>query len=493
MTITISKELTAAVKNEKFPAAAAIVRNIKRKGVYSAGLGLQLEVGKNGRNKSYRYRYSVNKKDLYEYIGPAHTISLATAVERARECRELRLNGIDPKQHFEKKRLHEEEVASKYWTFADCVLGKKDAQGVHHPGYCERKLEKGEWDPRTEHASKLRIAKHLMPKLGKLPVTAIDGKKCFEVLEPICRRRPSQSKTVRGHLIQILDWATAPAQGFRDPDIPNPARWDGPLDQDLTNVKNRKIKGHNSLPAEQLIPFYHRLKAFRYQARSKEVVSDGESLNGLLVRFILLTGVREKQARLACWDHIDLDAGIWTSPPSQTKTGKKTGEEHTVYLSPPALELLKTMEVRPGAPKGKYVFVYGDADIPRLGQHMVGKPLGRNEFADPSGQLIKFVQQTLQRPDLTVAGLRDSFASWAGDHYPEMEFAIEKCLGHKVGGQVRNAYRRHSGHRHHKEPDKVTLIKQQRFLMDAWGALFEPTTKRIPKPDSNVVPLRAGN
>src|SRR5258708_17694813 len=98
MTITISKELTAAVKNEKFAAAATIVRNIKRKGVYSAGLGLQLEVGKNGRNKSYRYRYSVNKKDLYEYIGPTHTVTLAAAVEKARQCRELRLKGIDPKQ-----------------------------------------------------------------------------------------------------------------------------------------------------------------------------------------------------------------------------------------------------------------------------------------------------------------------------------------------------------------------------------------------------------
>jgi integrase len=53
-------------------------------------------------------------------------------------------------------------------------------------------------------------------------------------------------------------------------------------------------------------------------------------------RFLLWTGARAGETRLATWECFDLEAGIWNKPASSTKTNR----DNTVPLSEPARELL---------------------------------------------------------------------------------------------------------------------------------------------------------
>src|SRR4051812_41320367 len=71
------------------------VARAKRPGMYADGLGLYLRVAPGG-SKQWVYRYVDHGHMRDHGIGPAHTLTLAEARERATEARKLRLDGIDP-------------------------------------------------------------------------------------------------------------------------------------------------------------------------------------------------------------------------------------------------------------------------------------------------------------------------------------------------------------------------------------------------------------
>src|SRR5439155_8235222 len=124
--------------------------------------------------------------------------------------------------------------------------------------------------------------------------------------------------------------------------------------------------------------------------------------------------------------------------------------------------------------KRDHVFVYGEMDVPTMGQNLFGRCIGRDSCNSPDTHLIKFLKNTLARKDLTLAGFRDSFGSWAELNYPQYDIAAEMCLGHATGNAVRRAYRRHGGRNAPKLPEPSKLEKQQRLLMEEWGKLLEP-------------------
>ena len=56
----------------------------------------------------------------------------------------------------------------------------------------------------------------------------------------------------------------------------------------------------------------------------------------LMLEYMILTATRSGESRLATWSEVDLQAGVWTIPAERMKSGR----EHRVPLSMPALELL---------------------------------------------------------------------------------------------------------------------------------------------------------
>src|SRR6516162_5053256 len=93
------------------------VRNASRRGYYSDGGGLYLQVGATGA-KSWVFRYKVDGK-LHEMgLGALHTVGLAEARTRARQCREHRLDGLDPLAVKRAARQQAQLDAAKEMSFA---------------------------------------------------------------------------------------------------------------------------------------------------------------------------------------------------------------------------------------------------------------------------------------------------------------------------------------------------------------------------------------
>ena len=159
--------------------------------------------------------------------------------------------------------------------------------------------------------------------------------------------------------------------------------------------------------------------------------------------FTILTATRSGEVLGARWDEIDLGSKVWIIPASRTKAHK----EHRVPLSDPALAVLAAMAA---TKMNDYVF---PGQRGRLSQHMLTLAL-----------------QRAGRGDVTVHGFRSAFRDWAGDGGFPRE-VCEQALGHIVGNQTEQAYRRGDA------------LDKRRSLMDAWAAFCEDR-------GADIVPIR---
>src|SRR6266536_2181042 len=98
----------------------AKVRKVKP-GMHADGGGLYLQVkpGIDGLRRSWIFRYATGGRERYCGLGSVHTINLAEARERARECRQLRLAGIDPIEHRDAALARQRLDSAKATTFAE--------------------------------------------------------------------------------------------------------------------------------------------------------------------------------------------------------------------------------------------------------------------------------------------------------------------------------------------------------------------------------------
>ena len=61
-------------------------------GTLHDGGGLYL----NGDHQAWAFRYKLHGRDRWHGLGPLHTVSLVEARDKARRCRQMLLDGIDP-------------------------------------------------------------------------------------------------------------------------------------------------------------------------------------------------------------------------------------------------------------------------------------------------------------------------------------------------------------------------------------------------------------
>src|SRR6516164_4551051 len=95
----------AAVSLSKLPA-----------GMHGDGGGLWLQVTPSGA-RTWLFRFRSNGRARAMGLGPLHTISLAEARTKAREARQLRLEGIDPIEARNAKRAEAKLEVAKSMTF----------------------------------------------------------------------------------------------------------------------------------------------------------------------------------------------------------------------------------------------------------------------------------------------------------------------------------------------------------------------------------------
>src|SRR5687767_2470383 len=101
---------------------AVAVKNMSKPGCYADGLGLYLQVSKFG-TKSWLFRYMLHGRARKMGLGPVHTVTLAEAREKARDCRKLLLldERVDPIEARRAKRMQARLAPARGVSFRECA------------------------------------------------------------------------------------------------------------------------------------------------------------------------------------------------------------------------------------------------------------------------------------------------------------------------------------------------------------------------------------
>ncbi|MDE2342597.1 MAG: tyrosine-type recombinase/integrase, partial [Betaproteobacteria bacterium] len=299
----------------------AEVRNKNKPGMYGDGGGLWLHVGPNALDengkptktgKSWIFRFMIDGKAREMGLGPVYTIGLAEAREKARECRKLVLEGLDPLETKHAKRKARKLEAAKAITFEACA---EKYIAANRAGWSNAK-----------HAEQwmATLSTYAYPTIGSLAVSEIETGHVTKILEPIWIAKPETASRVRGRIEAVLSYATTHEWRAGE----NPARWRGHLANVLPKKsKVAKVEHHAALPWREIGSFMETLDA-------------ENGVAALALRFAILTAGRTGEVIGARWAEIDLENKVWTVPAERMKAKK----EHRVPLSAQALAVLKQAE-----------------------------------------------------------------------------------------------------------------------------------------------------
>ncbi|WP_161866813.1 tyrosine-type recombinase/integrase [Pseudomonas yangonensis] len=386
--------------------SALAVSKLKAEGRYAVGGadGLHLRIA--GASRAWVLRLAVgtrvdakgntvvHRRDIG--LGSYPEVSLAEAREKARELRKQVRDGIDPIEERNATKLRAKLEAAKTKTFEECANAYIEA---NRAGWKNEKHVQ-QWQN--------TLATYAFPKIGQLPVAAIDTGLVLSVLQQetgedkaqLWHAKTETASRLRGRLESILDWAAFRA--YREGE--NPARWKGHLEHELpARSKVQKVEHHAALP-------YAELGAFMVELRKRE------GLSARALEFAILCASRSGEVRGATWAEIDLPGRIWTIPAERMKAGK----EHRVPLSDEAVKLLEALPRIVGNP---YVF-----PAPRGGQL--------------SDMALTAVLRRMERGGLTQHGFRSTFRDWAGETTAYPREVCEHALAHKLADGVEAAYQR---------------------------------------------------
>jgi integrase len=384
------------------------IANLNVRGLYADGGGLWLQVSKWG-TKAWIFRYMLNGKRHLMGLGPLHSVSLAEARTRARQHRQIILDGFDPLQT-------KAEARARYEADKAARLARENA--LTFRGAAELFLK-------TTAVTKLKNDKHrkqwrttleeVFPVLGDMPLQEIDSAKVLEAIAPIMDRAPETGARTRSRIARVFSWA-APLGHFIGE---NPAGRDVLKDH---LGKKPKPKHHKAYP-------FKGLPAFMAELRNRE------SMSARAMEFTILTATRTSETIGATWDEIDLDAKTWTIPADRMKAKI----EHVVPLSERAVEILKGVAQKVPPSGANSATIFGN-----------GKPLSNMAMLE----LLKGMAGN----GYTVHGFRSSFRDWAGDQTSHAHEVIEFALAHGIPNKASAAYRRYRA------------IEKRRELMSEWAA-----------------------
>ena len=381
------------------------IETAHRPGMLNDGGGLCLNVAAGG-SKSWCFRFTLGDRRRTMGLGGIAKLNLAAARERARQCRALVEQGIDPIDYGRGDRT---PAATKTaMTFGKAALAFIDA---HKDG----------WSASTAEQWPYQFELYVFPEIGALPMQAVnDTDIVLRVLEPIWTTMPVTASRLRGRIEMVINWAIF--RGYCTGE--NAARWKGHLELHLSRPGQvRAVRHYPALPYREVPEFLQKLR----------------KRGGIVARaleFTLLTAGRQNETRWARWSEFNLDAGTWTIPAERMK---KADKEHRVALNEPALAVLR--KVAP-LKRRKDDFVFPGLNA--------GKPLSQH------------VMKTLMRymgyaGSATAHGFRSSFKDWASEKTAFPTEAIELALAHTVGDRTEAAYRRGD------------LLEKRRLLSQAWG------------------------
>jgi integrase len=384
-------------------------------GLYGDGGGLYLQVSA-FETKAWVFRFMMAGRARKMGLGAASVkpgdknITLADARSMATDARSLVVRGIDPINHRGTLKAAQAVEKAKTLTFKECAEKYITA---HNAGWKSPK-HADQWSA--------TLTTYAYPKIGHLPVVAIDVGMVMAVLEPIWSTKTETASRVRGRIESVLSWAKA--RGYRQGE--NPATWRGHLDQLLpARTQVAPVEHHAALP-------YSELPAFMAKLRKREGIS------ARALEFTILTVARTGDTIGARWREVNEAERLWTVPASRLK-GKRGARkrDHVVPLPDGAFNLLEKLPT-----EGDFVF-----------------PGGRKDVGLSNAAMSELLKGMGYAPDIaTVHGFRSTFKDWCSEQTAYPNELSEMAMAHTVSDKVEAAYRRGD------------MREKRRRLMADWAA-----------------------
>ena len=363
-------------------------------GKYSDGGGLWLYKRKDG-GAQWVYRYTLHGRRREMGLGRYPDVSLKEAREASEHWRGELRQGRNPIRHREALRREAERNMN---VLADIALDAFESRKAELKGDGKA----GRW------FSPLEL--HVLPKLGKTPVSEIDQRDIRDTLAPIWHNKADTARKAMNRLGIVLRHAAALG-----------------LDVDLQAVDKAKALLGKQRHTPQHIPAmpWQDVPAF-YRSLTAGTVSE------LALRLLILTAVRSAPLRHVHESQIEGD--VWTIPAEAMKGRVGATSEFRVPLSREAQDVVA--EARKFARDG---FLF--------------RGLRKGVISDMTLTQLMDRRGLRYRPH----GFRSSFRDWAAEATNTPREVAETCLGHVTGGSVERAYRR------------TDFLEQRRALMERWA------------------------
>lgn len=375
-------------------------------GSYCDGAGLWLVKREDG-GAQWVLRVTVHGRRREMGLGGLARVGLASARKLAERWRNIAAVGRDPI----KEREAEEQAARR----EDITLNIITADAFE-----SRKAElKGDGNA-GRWLSPLNI--HVLPKLGKVPVTDLDQRDIRDTLAPIWHTKADTARKAMNRISIVLKHAAALG-----------------LDVDLQATEKAKALLGKSRHVPKNIPAMDWRDVPDFYASLEE-----PTLTHLASRLLILTALRSNPLRNLRLDQIDGD--VWTVPAEAMKGRKDATEAYRVPLSHEAQRIID-----------------------------LARPHARNGFLFPNTRGGVISDMTLSRMmerrglEARPHGFRTSLRTWLAETTDAPHEIAEAMLAHVTDGGVVRAYRR------------TDFLEQRRALSERWADYVTGSSGQVVK------------
>jgi len=363
-------------------------------GKHCDGAGLWL-VKRDTGGAQWVLRVTVHGRRREMGLGGFPSLGLADARKLAERWRNVAASGRDPvkEREAEERAARREDITLAILTADAFEARKAELKGDGTAG---------RW------LSPLTI--HVLPKLGKVPVTDLDQRDIRDTLAPIWHTKADTARKAMNRLSIVMKHAAALG-----------------LDVDLQATEKAKALLGKSRHVAKNIPAMAWADVPEFYASLEE-----PTLTHLALRLLILTGVRSSPLRNIRLEQIEGD--IWTVPAEGMKGRKGATEAFRVPLSTEAQRVID-----------------------------LARPHARNGFLFPNTRGGVISDMTLSRHmerrglEARPHGFRTSLRTWLAEATDAPHEVAEAMLAHATDGGVVRAYRR------------TDWIEQRAALVGRWA------------------------
>lgn len=363
-------------------------------GKWCDGAGLWLVVREDG-GAQWVLRVTVHGRRREMGLGGYPSLGLAEARKLAERWRNVVAMGRDPvkERQAEARAARREDISLTILT--------TDA-------FEARRAELKDDGAAGRWLSPLNI--HVLPKLGKVPVTDLDQRDIRDCLTPIWHTKADTARKALNRLSIVLRHAAALG-----------------LDVDLQATDKAKALLGKSRHVPKNIPAMAWADVPDFYFSLEE-----PTLTHLALRLLILTGVRSKPLRYIRLDQIEGD--VWTVPGESMKGRKGQTADFRVPLATEAQRIID-----------------------------LARPHARNGYLFPNNQRGVISDMTLSRHmerrgiEARPHGFRTSLRTWLAEATDAPHEVAEAMLAHVTDSGVVRAYRR------------TDYLEQRRVLAERWA------------------------